>query len=132
MPEQITTAEQIERIRALNDAARRNPGVACIANMTNGFATLPDRERLAVLLHIMRYDQFTGENDPYGERDFGAVYRLASGEWTQRRPTDAKTIAQTVFWKIDYYDNSLQQGSEEPWNALKTARVLTVMLGSEY
>lgn len=34
--------------------------------------------------------------------------------------------------KIDYYDNSLEFGSAEPWNALKMVRVLTIMLASEY
>lgn len=132
MTQQLTPTEKLARIRTLNDAARREPGVACTANMTTGVAALPDLDRLTVLLHVMRYDQFDGDNDPYGEHDFGAVYRLASGEWTQRRPADADTIAQTVFWKIDYYDNSLQWGSDEPWDALKTARVLTVMLAGEY
>lgn len=132
MNQQITPAEKVERIRTFNDAARRALGIACVANMTNGFAALPDLDRLAALSQIMKFDQFTDDNDPYGEHDFGAVYRLAPGEWTQRRPTDLDTIAQTVFWKIDYYDNSYQRGSEEPWDALKTARVLTVMLASEY
>lgn len=132
MTQQLTSAEKVARIRTFNDAARRAPGIACMANMTIGFAALPDLDRLFALCQIMTFDQFTDDNDPYDEHDFGTVYRLASGQWTQHRPTDPDTIAQTVFWKIDYYDNSHQFGSEEPWDALKTARVLTVMLASEY
>lgn len=132
MTQHITPIEKVERTRTLNDTARRNPGIAYVANMTSGFAALPDLDRLAALSQIMKFDQFTDENDPYGEHDFGTVYRLASGTWTQRRPTNPDTITQTVFWKIDYYDNSYQRGSEEPWDPLKTARVMTVMLASEY
>lgn len=132
MTQQLSPAEKLERIRTLNDAARRNPGVSCRANVTIGFSSLPDADRLAAISQIVAFDQFVGDNDPDGERDFGAVYRLASGAWTQRRPDDERTIAQTVFWKIDYYDNSLEVGSEEPWDALKTARVLTIMLATEY
>ena len=37
-----------------------------------------------------------------------------------------------IIWKIDYYDPSRQQGSEDPADPAKTCRVLTVMLASEY
>jgi hypothetical protein len=124
--------EQIEAIRRLNDAARSNLGVASIANVTIGFQALPGPDRFAVLAAIMRFSKFDGDNDPYGEHDFGAVYRLATGEWTQDRPSNAKVISNTVFWKIDYYDSSLTFGSEAPWDATQTKRVLTIMLASEY
>ena len=41
---------------------------------------------------------FMPDNDPYGERDFGA-FDLAG---------------QRLFWKIDYYDRDLRAGSENP------------------
>lgn len=81
---------------------------------------------------IVGFTKFDGDNDPYGEHDFGAVYRLSSGEWSQERPTDDAAIAETVFWKVDYYDNTLTYGSEAPWDAQQTTRVLTIMLASEY
>ena len=59
---------------------------------------------------------FTTENDPYGEHDFGSV-----------------TIDGTnLFWKIDYYDLSLQYGSSDPSDPAQTARVLTITLAEEY
>ena len=128
----MPTPEQIDTIRHLNDAARANPGLASLANVTIGFQALPELDRLAAMVAITRFTKFDGDNDPYGEHDFGAVYRLASGSWTQDRPADADTIAQTVFWKIDYYDPSLTYGSEAPWDAEQTKRVLTIMLASEY
>jgi len=126
------TPEQLDTIRRLNDAARQHPGTASVANVTMGFHALVNADRFAALAAIVGFTKFDADNDPYGEHDFGAVYKLASGSWTQDRPADADTIAQTVFWKIDYYDPSLTYGSEAPWDAEQTKRVLTIMLASEY
>jgi hypothetical protein len=100
-------SEHLDTIRRLNDTARSRPGLASIANVTIGFQSLPDVDRFSALAQIVSFTQFDGDNDPYGEHDFGAIYRLATGEWTQQRPSDEKAIAATVFWKLDYYDNSL-------------------------
>ncbi|GAA0463348.1 DUF3768 domain-containing protein [Sphingomonas molluscorum] len=128
----MPTLDQIETIRRLNDAARRYPGHASRAVVTEGFQALPDADRFAALAVIVGFTKFDGDNDPYGEHDFGAVYRLPQGTWTERRPDDAETITQTVFWKIDSYDNALMFGSEAPWDEAQTKRVLTIMLASEY
>ena len=40
--------------------------------------------------------------------------------------------AERIFWKIDYYDPSLDFGSEIPSDPAQTVRVLTIMLASEY
>lgn len=128
----MPTPEQIDTIRRLNDAARERPGHTAIANVTSGFHALADTDRLAALAAIIGFSAFREDNDPYSEHDFGAVYRLASGAWTQDRPEDALTIAQTVFWKVDCYDNDLMFGSEAPWDETVTKRVLTIMLASEY
>jgi Protein of unknown function (DUF3768) len=37
-----------------------------------------------------------------------------------------------IFWKIDYYDENLEHGSEDPSDLFKTTRVLTIMLAGEY
>jgi len=55
-------------------------------------------------------------NDPYGERDFGSF----------------KFQNETIFWKVDYYNRSLDAGSEDPADPKITTRVLTIMLASEY
>lgn len=132
MTSELTDAEKTDRVRALNDMARQKPGVACRANMTIGFAALEDHDRQAAVTAILAYDQFHEGNDPHGEHDFGAIYRLHTGEWTQHRPKDHKMIGETVFWKIDCYDKQLEFGSEAPWDNAQTARVLTIMLANEY
>lgn len=85
------------------------------------------RERLRELVET--FDAFTPDNDPYGERDFGAIYQDCDGRWTTNRPARP---AETVFWKIDAYDRNLRFGSKDPANPAVTRRVLTIMLASEY
>ena len=62
--------------------------------------------------------RFTEDNDPYGERDFGAITRDSGGK---------------VFWKVDCYaDASCSAGAEDPVDPDKSYRLLTVMLAEEY
>ncbi len=124
--------EHLDTIRRLNDAARSHPGTASFVNITQGVQALPDADRFLALAAIVGFSQFDKGNDPYGEHDFGAVYRLATGKWTDERPSDERAVAGTVFWKVDCYDNTLTYGSETPWDERQTKRVLTIMLASEY
>lgn len=65
---------------------------------------------------VQTFDSFTGDNDPHGEHDFGAL----------------TVQGKRVFWKIDYYDRACVYGSENPADPAQTTRVLTIMLASEY
>ena len=118
-----------ERIARLNDLARRAMGIACVVVATEGIWALSeaDQSRLRELLET--FDAFTPDNDPYGERDFGAIYQGLDGVWSTLRPVD---VAVTVFWKIDAYDRDLRFASEDPADPTVTRRVLTIMLASEY
>src|SRR3546814_17954395 len=106
------TPEQLDTIRRLNDAARQHPGTASVANATTGFHALPDADRFAALAAIVGFTKFDGDNDPYGEHDFGAIYRLARGMRTQDRPSEDKAIFQTGFGQIDYSDTRLTRSEE--------------------
>lgn len=109
------TFDRIARIRALNDKLRSTlcggrilltPGVT--AGGTS-FSTL-------ALLEVQRFDAFTADNDPYAEHDFRSI----------------ELLGKTIFWKIDYYDETLLAGAEDPADANRCTRVLTVMLAEEY
>ena len=126
-----TAREQTARIARLNDLARQAMGVACTAVATPGFRALPVADQSRVRELIETFDAFTPDNDPYGERDFGAIHQGRDGRWTAAYPAQSDPV-ETVFWKIDAYDRALQFGSEDPANPAVTRRVLTIMLASEY
>jgi hypothetical protein len=118
-----------ERIARLNDLARRAMGIACVVVATEGILALSEADQSRLRELVETFDAFTPDNDPYGERDFGAIYQGVDGVWTILRPVD---VAVTMFWKIDAYDRDLCFGSEDPADSAVTRRVLTIMLASEY
>ena len=103
------------RIRELNDAFRRSFSGGKVM-MTAGVDALPDMVKAAALQKVATFSEFTGDNDPYDEHDFGG-FDLCSRKF---------------FWKIDCYDQRCEYGSEDPSNPERTRRVLTVMLAEEY
>jgi Protein of unknown function (DUF3768) len=109
-------AARTRKIAALNDLCRKAMGVAGRLVQTSGICALPSKDQSAIREKVETFDAFTADNDPYGERDFGAFEH--NGE--------------KIFWKIDYYDTTLSKGSEDPTDPQRTARVLTIMLASEY
>ena len=111
----LSQEERVEKIAGLNDALRKFGRGGRIL-VTAGIAALGDEQARGVLLMVAAFDTFTENNDPYGERDFGA---LTIG--TER-----------VLWKIDYYDRACEYGSPNPADPEVTTRVLTIMLAAEY
>jgi hypothetical protein len=104
------------RIAELNDLCRKAMGIAGKLMMTTGILMLPEADQSAIREKVETFDAFTPDNDPHREHDFGAFEH--NGE--------------RIFWKIDYYDRTLMQGSEDPADPAQTVRVLTIMLASEY
>lgn len=102
-------------VRVLNDAFRKR-GVDGMAAITPGINALGTDALIEIVRKIREFDDFTADNDPYGEHDMGAF--LHQGE--------------RVFWKIDYYDLELKYGSPDPADPTVTERVLTIMLAAEY
>ncbi|WP_285710137.1 DUF3768 domain-containing protein [Erythrobacter oryzae] len=118
-----------ERIARLNDLARRAMGIAGVVVATEGIRALSEADQSQLRELVETFDAFTSDNDPYGERDFGAIFQGVDGVWSTSRPLD---VAVTAFWKIDAYDRALRFGSEDPADPAVTRRVLTIMLASEY
>jgi Protein of unknown function (DUF3768) len=118
------------RIARLNDLARKAMGVACTVFVTPGFRALDAADQSCVRELIETFDAFTKDNDPHGERDFGAIYQCADGRWTTTRPASCEQ--ERVFWKLEYYDREQKYGSGDPADPAKTRRVLTIMLAEEY
>src|SRR5215207_4636777 len=111
----MTDLVDVSRIRDLNDQLRRSLTGGVLV-MTKGIIALGAKRQMAILSAIAAFDDFSPEDDPYGEHDFGAL-----------------TIDGTrIFFKIDYLDRSLTGHSPNPADPTVTARVLTVMLAEEY
>ena len=107
--------EKTARIRELNDQLRKNLSLGT-AVMTPGIAALGPEAVERIVHSISAYELFTESNDPHGEHDFGSF----------------KHDGRKVFFKIDYYDRTMEFASADPSDPMVTTRVLTVMLASEY
>jgi hypothetical protein len=107
--------ERQQKIATLNDAFRRNFRGGRLM-MSVSIATLPSEVRAMILGKIASFADFDADNDPYGEHDFGSLH----------------VAGNHVFWKIDYFDERMEYGSEDPADPAKTTRVLTIMLADEY
>jgi len=102
-------------IAKLNDQARQT-FTGCRVLITRGISELEPELIQQIVNAVQAFDQFTPDNDPYEEHDFGRV--IIAGH--------------TVFWKFDYYDLDLQMHSLDAADPTVTARVLTIMLADEY
>ena len=104
-----------EKVRELNDRFRRTMTGGRVM-LTAGVDALPSDVKAVAIRRVATFSEFTADNDPHGEHDFGS-FTLAGRKF---------------FWKIDQYDANMEFGSEDPADPTKTTRVLTVMLASEY
>lgn len=112
----MTKSESAAKIAALNDAARRDLAGNVRLVVTHGIQCLPQADQLAIVQKVRTFDRFDEDNDPYGERDFGAF------DQNETR----------IFWKVDYYNLTPDGGSLDPSDEQLTCRVLTILLASEY
>jgi hypothetical protein len=112
----IKTAERSDghTIRVLNDNFR-STFVGGQVLVTIGVNALPLDIKARLILAVQSFSNFTQDNDPYGQHDFG----------------DIELEGEQYFWKIDYYAPEMRSGAENA--ALpETARVLTIMRADEY
>ena len=103
------------RVSELNDQFRKDRvgGYFCI---TEGIVNLGHPAYLQIISAIAEFDDFTPDNDPHSEHDFGSL----------------QVMGKKVLWKIDYYDESETYASPDPSDTSVTRRFLTIMLASEY
>jgi hypothetical protein len=103
------------RIRALNDALRRC-GRGGRIMITAGLEARSSEQIARVLAAVAAFDNFSDDNDPYGEHDC-ALLRVDGIQ---------------VLFKIDYFDRDLTFHSPDASDPAVTERVMTVMLAEEY
>ena len=118
-------------IAALNDAARTGSLVTSKTVFTRALVDIlagdypdPGTRQLNLMMGQCAVRRLINEtpidpgNDPHGERDFGVVEHQGH----------------KIFWKVDVYanDGTFAWGSEMPWDAQQSFRVVTVMLASDW
>ncbi|MDR6624523.1 DUF3768 domain-containing protein [Caulobacter segnis] len=110
----MTEQEHAQAIAKLNDQHRALPGVGWV--VTPGLRAMGEHTLVQAMAAVKAFSDFSEDNDPYGERDFGAF----------------EIDGQRMFWKIDYYDLNLAMASPDAADPAVTRRVLTLMLAEEY
>jgi hypothetical protein len=103
------------RIRELNDQLRCKAVGGRIV-ITRGIAALGAESARGVLTAVARFDDFTEDNDPWGEHDCAVL----------------AVDGHRVIFKIDYFDRDLRWHSPDASDPAVTERVVTVMLSEEY
>ena len=111
----MSEREKVAEVRRLNDLLRCQR-VGGRVMITSGIEALGPVAVAGVLAAVASFNEFNGENDPYGEHDCATL----------------EVDGISVLWKIDYYDKTMSWGSENPSDPSITTRVLTVMLAEEY
>lgn len=102
-------------IATLNDTFRKTFTGGQVL-LTAGIDSMSSEDKANIISLVQNFDNFTPDNNPYSENDFGSF--------------DYKD--EKILWKIDYYDLNNQYMSENPANPDITNRVLTIMLAEEY
>ena len=98
----------MNKIALLNDAFRRSFSGGKVT-MTAGVYALPDMVKAEALKQAATFSDFTAENDPYGEHDFGSF-----DLWGRK-----------FFWKIDLYE---EPGVKDKNGEPVVTRVLTWLI----
>jgi hypothetical protein len=98
-------------IEERNDEFRRS-GAEGLTYVTRGISALSGDAQVEIFRRVRGYDDFSPDNDRHGEHDFGSFDH----------------DGQTIFWKIDLYDNDLNFRSPNPKDPAVTTRLLTTCL----
>ena len=109
------TENQKQQIAETNDQVRQTLFRDRLM-ITIGVQGLSQETQNKIFATIEIYDDFKPSNDPHKEHDFGSL----------------EVDGNSVFWKIDYFDDGLEYHSPDVLDRSVTRRVLTVMLSEEY
>ena len=116
--------EYIRKVADLNDQLRKDMFTGNMLKkhnlknkiiLTPGIAGLNLIDKEKVFFSVKYYGNFTKNNNPWGEKDFGSF----------------NFKKETFNWKIDYYDNDMKYHSPDKSDPDKTVRVLTIMKAEE-
>lgn len=113
-----TGGGMLSKIAELNDQLRQNlftPGSNRVF-VSAAVSSLPYLERALLLDKVQKFNDFNEANDPYQAHDFSRIEHNGTN----------------YFWKIDYYNKTMDAGSDDPSNPDITTRVLTIMRSDEY
>ena len=102
-------------IATLNDKFRKS-FIGGEVLLSAGIAAMSSEDKANIVALVQNFDNFTPDNNPYSENDFGSF--------------DYK--GEKILWKIDYYDLNNQYHSENPANPDITNRILTIMTVFEW
>ena len=105
-----------KRICRLNDEMRIGNFKHGTVVMTAGVQSLDDEWRAALVNGVGCIKDFSEDNDPHREHDFGSL----------------EIKGNKFFWKIDYFDLEMKVHSPDAANPEVTHRVLTIMFAHEY
>ena len=97
----------MNRIALLNDLFR-NTFLGGRIVITSAVNALPLDVKSLAFLKTKHFKDFNKDNDPHGEHDFGSF----------------EIVGERFFWKIDYYDAEMMQGSEDPADPESLTRYL--------
>ena len=84
--------------------------------LSAGISAMNLEDKANIVALVQNFDNFTPDNNPYSENDFGTF--------------DYK--GNKILWKIDYYDLNHKYMSEDPANPDITNRVLSILLAEEW
>ena len=109
------TLRRAEIIARLNDQLRKS-GVGGTIVITRNVRGLEGLNAPELATAVANYDGFDEDNNPHGERDMGHFVLF---------DTD-------LYFKIDYFEQDLKFGSDDPTDASLTHRILTIMTKADF
>ena len=123
------TNERAAKIRSLNDEFRCSIKGGRVF-LTRGVLARGHLFVGAAIAAVREFSDFTEDNDPHGEHDFGAFD--LDGERLNWKIDYYATDDVRIKWRENEYTPELEFGSEHPEDPAVTHRVLTILLADEY